>query len=174
MLVSEADVRSLLDPGALLDALEDGFRALAAGEVQSPPRPQITVPGAGFSLAMSGWRLEARHLRQGRQRLRDHIASFIDGQAIAEYPLARRRLERSVLGKPRAPVLGAWWIPAQRMACSLAGNAGWTGTISNLFGDVSHHGARPVTVPWEPRRRKDDRHGCRCCRGGGAVHCRPA
>ena len=56
MLLSEADVKSLLDPGALLDALEDGFRALAAGEVQSPPRPQITVPGAGFSLAMSAWR----------------------------------------------------------------------------------------------------------------------
>jgi ornithine cyclodeaminase/alanine dehydrogenase-like protein (mu-crystallin family) len=56
MLLSEADVKSLLDPGELLDALEDGFRALAAGEVQSPPRPQITVPGAGFSLAMSAWR----------------------------------------------------------------------------------------------------------------------
>ena len=27
-------------------------------------------------------------------------------------------------GQPRAPVLGAWWIPAQRMACSLAGNPG--------------------------------------------------
>jgi alanine dehydrogenase len=56
MLLSEADVKSLLDPGALLDALEDGFRALAAGEVHSPPRPQITVPSAGFSLAMSAWR----------------------------------------------------------------------------------------------------------------------
>ena len=56
MLLSEADVKSLLDPGTLLDALEDGFRALAAGEVQSPPRPQITVPGDGFSLAMSAWR----------------------------------------------------------------------------------------------------------------------
>ncbi len=56
MLLSEPDVKSLLDPGTLLDALEDGFRALAAGEVQSPPRPQITVPGAGFSLAMSAWR----------------------------------------------------------------------------------------------------------------------
>ena len=32
MLLSEADVKSLLDPGELLDALEDGFRALAAGK----------------------------------------------------------------------------------------------------------------------------------------------
>ncbi|HZC70117.1 MAG TPA: ornithine cyclodeaminase family protein [Jatrophihabitans sp.] len=56
MLLSEADVAALLDPATLLDALADGFRALAEGEVQSPPRPQITLPGAGFSLAMSAWR----------------------------------------------------------------------------------------------------------------------
>lgn len=56
MLLSEADVESLLDPGSLLEALADGFRALADGEVQSPHRPEITVPGAGFSLAMSAWR----------------------------------------------------------------------------------------------------------------------
>jgi ornithine cyclodeaminase/alanine dehydrogenase-like protein (mu-crystallin family) len=56
MLLSEADVESLLDPLSLVDALADGFRALAEGEVQSPPRPLVTVPDAGFSLAMSAWR----------------------------------------------------------------------------------------------------------------------
>jgi len=56
LLLSEADVEALLDPATLLDALADGFRALARGEVQSPPRPEITVPGVGFSLAMSAWR----------------------------------------------------------------------------------------------------------------------
>lgn len=55
MLLSEADVQSLLDPARLLDALADGFRAMAEGEVQSPARPQITIPGVGFSLAMSAW-----------------------------------------------------------------------------------------------------------------------
>ena len=56
MLLSEADVASLVDPSTLLDALSDGFRDLAEGQVQSPARPEITVPGAGFSLAMSAWR----------------------------------------------------------------------------------------------------------------------
>src|SRR4051812_48188608 len=56
LLLSEAAVRRLLDPRALLDALEDGFAALSRGELQSPPRPKITVPNTGFSLAMMAWR----------------------------------------------------------------------------------------------------------------------
>jgi alanine dehydrogenase len=55
MLLSEADVAALIDPASLLDALADGFGALADGLVQSPARPEITVPDAGFSLAMSAW-----------------------------------------------------------------------------------------------------------------------
>jgi ornithine cyclodeaminase/alanine dehydrogenase-like protein (mu-crystallin family) len=55
-LLSEAAVRRLLDPRALLDGLHDGFAALSRDEVQSPQRPEITVPGAGFSLAMMAWR----------------------------------------------------------------------------------------------------------------------
>lgn len=54
--LSEAAVRALLDPAALLDAMADGFASLSRGEVQSPDRPQVTVPGAGFSLAMMSWR----------------------------------------------------------------------------------------------------------------------
>ena len=56
MTLSEADVEQYLDLRALLDGLEDGFRGLELGEVQSPPRPEITVPGKGFSLAMPAWR----------------------------------------------------------------------------------------------------------------------
>lgn len=56
MTLSEAEVARLLDPRALLDGLEDGFGALARGEVQSPARPELTVPGRGFSLAMPAWR----------------------------------------------------------------------------------------------------------------------
>ena len=42
--------------GELLPGLEDGFRGLELGEVQSPPRPKLSVAGKGFSLAMSAWR----------------------------------------------------------------------------------------------------------------------
>jgi alanine dehydrogenase len=52
---SEAQVARLLDPGELLRELEASFGALARGEVQCPPRPQISVPGRGFSLAMAAW-----------------------------------------------------------------------------------------------------------------------
>jgi alanine dehydrogenase len=53
--LSEAQVAQLLDPGDLLRELEASFGALARGEVQCPPRPQISVPGHGFSLAMAAW-----------------------------------------------------------------------------------------------------------------------
>jgi alanine dehydrogenase len=56
LTLSEAEVERLIDLRALLDGLEDGFRGLELGEVQSPPRPEITVPGKGFSLAMPAWR----------------------------------------------------------------------------------------------------------------------
>lgn len=54
-LLSEAQVQELLDPQSLLGALEDGFARLEGGLVQVPPRPEIDMPGAGFSLAMSAW-----------------------------------------------------------------------------------------------------------------------
>jgi len=54
-VLSEAQVEQLLDPGELLRELEASFGALARGEVQCPPRPQISVPDRGFSLAMSAW-----------------------------------------------------------------------------------------------------------------------
>ena len=53
--LSEAEVVQHLDPSELLRELEASFGALARGEVQCPPRPQITVPGKGFSLSMSAW-----------------------------------------------------------------------------------------------------------------------
>lgn len=56
MTLSESDIMRLLDPSELLDALADGFRALARGELQSPLRPEITVPDKGFMLSMPAWR----------------------------------------------------------------------------------------------------------------------
>ena len=54
--LSETDVAKYLDLRELLDGLEDGFRGLELGEIQSPPRPQVTVANKGFSLAMPAWR----------------------------------------------------------------------------------------------------------------------
>jgi alanine dehydrogenase len=54
--LSEADVERYLDPRELLDGLEEGFRGLELGDVQSPPRPELSVSGKGFLLAMAAWR----------------------------------------------------------------------------------------------------------------------
>lgn len=56
LTLSETEVEKYLDPKELLDGLHDGFRGLELGEVQSPPRPQLSVAGKGFSLAMPAWR----------------------------------------------------------------------------------------------------------------------
>src|SRR5689334_10653554 len=55
LTLSEAQVAEALDPHELLRGLEASFGALARGEVQCPPRPEITVPARGFSLAMAAW-----------------------------------------------------------------------------------------------------------------------
>jgi alanine dehydrogenase len=60
LALSEDQVKESLDLDDLLDELEVGFRQLELGEVQSPPRPEITVPGKGFSLSMAAWRPEAQ------------------------------------------------------------------------------------------------------------------
>ena len=54
--LSEADVERCLDLRELLDGLEDGFRSLELGEIQTPARTEVTVPGKGFSLTMPAWR----------------------------------------------------------------------------------------------------------------------
>lgn len=56
MTLRETDVMRLLDPGALLDGLADGFQALARHQIQTPDRPELTVPGKGFLLSMPAWR----------------------------------------------------------------------------------------------------------------------
>jgi alanine dehydrogenase len=76
--LSEADVEKYLDPRELLDGLEEGFRALERGEVQSPPRQELSVPGKGFSLAMPAW-------RPGMQ-LTVKIVNVFDGNLGIELP----------------------------------------------------------------------------------------
>jgi alanine dehydrogenase len=56
LFLSEREVEAVLDPLALLDALAEGFADLENGAVQLPARPEVTIPGLGFSLAMPAWR----------------------------------------------------------------------------------------------------------------------
>jgi ornithine cyclodeaminase/alanine dehydrogenase-like protein (mu-crystallin family) len=55
LILSAQDVQRLLDPDALLDALADAFRALSAGQVDAPRRIGVSVPTAGFLLAMPAY-----------------------------------------------------------------------------------------------------------------------
>lgn len=55
LCLSESEVEGLLDPDELIVGLEQGFIALSKDNVQAPDRPEIMVPGKGFSLAMPAW-----------------------------------------------------------------------------------------------------------------------
>jgi len=78
MTLSEADVEKYLDPRELLDGLEEGFRGLELGDVQSPARTELSVTGKGFSLAMPAW-------RPGMQ-LTVKIVSVFDGNLTVDLP----------------------------------------------------------------------------------------
>jgi ornithine cyclodeaminase/alanine dehydrogenase-like protein (mu-crystallin family) len=78
MTLSEGDVQKYLDPRALLDGLEDGFRGLELGEIQSPARTELTVPGKGFCLAMPAW-------RPGMQ-MTVKIVNVFDGNLASDLP----------------------------------------------------------------------------------------
>lgn len=55
LILSEAEVKTCIDPRQLLDALAEGFKALSRGEIVNPARPQLDIPRAGYSLAMPAW-----------------------------------------------------------------------------------------------------------------------
>lgn len=55
LTLSAEEIERLIDPKAALDALAEGFKALSRGDVQAPPRPMVSVPGKGFSMAMLAW-----------------------------------------------------------------------------------------------------------------------
>lgn len=54
MILSESDVERFMAPRRLLDELLEGFRQVARGEMQVPPRPGITT-SKGFMLSMPAW-----------------------------------------------------------------------------------------------------------------------
>jgi alanine dehydrogenase len=77
-VLSEETVARLLDPGELLRELEVSFGALARGEVQCPPRPQISIPGRGFSLAMAAW--------QSGMQICVKVVNVFDGNLLRGLP----------------------------------------------------------------------------------------
>ena len=54
LTLSQDDVFRLLDPDRLIDALEDGFRAISDGRTDVPPRIAANTPD-GFLAAMPGY-----------------------------------------------------------------------------------------------------------------------
>lgn len=56
LVLSEREVRELLDLRELLAGLAEGFRALSAGELNAPERNAIAMPGDCFLLSMPGVR----------------------------------------------------------------------------------------------------------------------
>ncbi len=55
LFLSQAEVASVLDVDRLLDALDDGFRALSSGRVEVPPRTGVGGEHKGMLLSMPGY-----------------------------------------------------------------------------------------------------------------------
>lgn len=109
--LSEADVEKYLDLRDLLDGLEEGFRGLELGEVQCPARPELSVAGKGFSLAMPAW-------RPGMQ-MTVKIVNVFDGNLAVDLPnhLALINLFDPVTGATSC-VMDGTYITGVRTAAS--------------------------------------------------------
>ena len=109
--LSEEDVEKYLDPRELLDGLEEGFRGLELGEVQCPARPELSVSGRGFSLAMPAW-------RPGMQ-MTVKIVNVFDGNLAVDLPnhLALINLFDPVTGATSC-VMDGTYITGVRTAAS--------------------------------------------------------
>lgn len=75
LMLNETEVRSLLDPDALLDALAESFRALSSGLVEAPQRIGVFVPNTGFLLAMPAY-------QQGREVTVKLVSVFHDNKRL--------------------------------------------------------------------------------------------
>ncbi len=129
LLLNEDDVRRLLDPRALLDALADGFRALANGQVTAPDRNEVTLADGAFLLGMPGRRGETMAVKvvtvfESNRTLPSHLATiglydvgtggcraFLDGTYItALRTSAAAALATGLLARPdarRLAIVGA-------------------------------------------------------------------
>lgn len=150
-MLSEAEVRELLDLRELIDALEEGFQALSAGELAVADRTGVTLPD-GLLLSMVGARdvvaVKNVSIFEGNQPpLTTHLATialydlqtgacraFMDGTHItaartaAASAVAARRLARSdarsllVVG---AGVQARWHLAALPLVCDFEEVALW-------------------------------------------------
>ena len=75
LMLNETEVRRLLDPDALLDALAEGFRAQSSGLVDAPKRNGVSVPNTGFLLAMPAY-------QQGREVTVKLVSVFHDNKRL--------------------------------------------------------------------------------------------
>jgi alanine dehydrogenase len=73
LMLNETEVKRLLDPDMLLDALSEGFKALSEGLVDAPKRIGVTVPDTGFLLSMPAY-------LQGREITVKLVSVFHDNQ----------------------------------------------------------------------------------------------
>jgi len=128
LVLSRAEVEALLDPGALLPALADGFRALSAGAVQAADRTGLARPGEALLLSMPGHReggpmavkVVTVFEANARRGLASHLATiglydadtgaclaFMDGTYItAIRTSAAAALACDACARPQARVLG--------------------------------------------------------------------
>src|SRR5260370_8526172 len=75
LILNETEVRRLLDPDALLDALAEGFRAQSSGLVDAAKRNGVSVPNTGFLLAMPAY-------QQGREVTVKLVSVFHDNKRL--------------------------------------------------------------------------------------------
>jgi ornithine cyclodeaminase/thiomorpholine-carboxylate dehydrogenase len=78
LILSAQEVQRLLDPDALLVALADAFRALSAGQVDAPKRIGVSIPTAGFLLAMPAY--------QQDREISVKLVSVFDGNTRLNLP----------------------------------------------------------------------------------------
>src|SRR5437868_1619586 len=75
LMLNETEVQRLLDPDALLDQLAESFRALSSGLVDAPKRIGVSVPNAGFLLAMPAY-------QEGREVTVKLVSVFHENQRL--------------------------------------------------------------------------------------------
>jgi alanine dehydrogenase len=60
LTLAQKEIKELLDPHELLEALEEGFKSLSANQLNVPPRNQVSAP-KGFLLGMPAY-MPGRHM----------------------------------------------------------------------------------------------------------------
>jgi ornithine cyclodeaminase/alanine dehydrogenase-like protein (mu-crystallin family) len=112
LVLSEAEVRSLLEVDRLMERISDALIAVSRGDVSVPPRVAATVPDRGFTAAMPGYvngvletKLVSMFPGNERRDLPSHQAVIVAFDPETGTPLA---------------LMDATWITACRTAATTA------------------------------------------------------